>query len=66
MRSDDLLGQIRLPVLEVIDLDGMMMPLEELQRFLIRYKHTLERMHLQNLLISIPASKETSLCRLMG
>ncbi|KAH0346033.1 hypothetical protein KCU81_g4132, partial [Aureobasidium melanogenum] len=66
IRGDVLLGQIRLPALEVLDLNGMLVPVEKLQEFLIEHKHTLQQVHLQNLLVSLPASSETSLSRIMA
>lgn len=66
LRGEVLLSQIRLPALQVLDLDGMLMLLEELQRFLIEHKQTLKQIHLQNLLVSIPAPGDTSLGTTMG
>jgi hypothetical protein len=66
IRDDILRGQIQLPALQVLDLNGMEMSLGKLQRFLIEHKHTLKQVHLQNLLINIPAPGDMWLSRIMG
>lgn len=66
IRDDIFLGQIQLPALQVLDLNGMEMSLGKLQRFLVEHKHTLKQVHLQNLLINIPAPGDTWLSRIMG
>lgn len=66
LRGEILLDQIRLPALQVLDLDGMLMPLKVFQRFLIEHKHTLKQIHLRTILIGIPAPGDTSLSRTMG